>query len=226
FFTAHIDEEYLCPYCDLPLPLFPMEILVELLRLARLKSTPDPRPDNSLGLTATISVRAPVCSRHQFETDLLPGAMMRGWKVKLDLGDIERRLKSLHMVFQALVDDSQWVLGIGPRGSNPFWINAVASLSHGGGLGGNITNFKTIQPGYYGEQGVRVIHETFSRLFTIVDEAAFPLTPMQFLALVLIPEAGVQLIMEDMLVDRETARGIMHDSSSYGTQMFPDSDSS
>jgi hypothetical protein len=77
----------------------------------------------------------------------------------------------------------------------------------------------------YGEVGIRVIHETFNRLITISPEAAMPLTQQQFAALVLTPEAGVQLIMEDMAVGRDEAIKEMYASGSYGAQMFPDIDS-
>jgi hypothetical protein len=76
----------------------------------------------------------------------------------------------------------------------------------------------------YGEIGIRVIHNTFNRLLQCSTDAALPLTPPQFLALVLTPEAGVQLIQEDLSIDREEAINVMPESSSYGTQMFPDNE--
>jgi hypothetical protein len=76
----------------------------------------------------------------------------------------------------------------------------------------------------YGEVGIRVMHETFNRLVEISPEAAMPLTQLQFVALVLTLEAGVQLIMEDLAVSRDDAIQEMHASSSYGAHMFPDTD--
>ncbi|KAJ7034010.1 hypothetical protein C8F04DRAFT_956977 [Mycena alexandri] len=105
-----------------------------------------------------------------------------------------------------------------------FWINAITQLAkpHGGALGGTFTTFHLTQPGYYGEQGTNIIHNTFSRLLTISPESADPLTPLQLVDLVLIPEAGVQLIMEDSGMERATAIATMFDSSKYGAKMFPD----
>ncbi|KAJ6577693.1 hypothetical protein B0H19DRAFT_932439 [Mycena capillaripes] len=224
FKVSIVDEATICPYCDTPLPESPSEILLKMFRKARSCSSADPRPGNGQGLMAATPIRAPVCSRHQFEHDLVPMALEHSWKTSLDRPDIERRLKHKKAVFEALIDD--WAGNEdGPRGENPFWIAAVANIGHSrGGLASTYATFQKTQPGYYGEVGTRIIHEVFTRLLQCTEDAARPLSVDQFLALVLTPKAGVQLIMEDLLVDRQDAEQVMYASSIYGAQMFPDND--
>jgi hypothetical protein len=75
-------------------------------------------------------------------------ALQRGWKTELDFPDIERRLKQKKSVFDALIDDGVGLSNDnGPRQHNIFWLNAVVSLGHGGGLAGTFKTFDQIQPG-------------------------------------------------------------------------------
>ncbi|KAJ7151058.1 hypothetical protein C8R46DRAFT_962904 [Mycena filopes] len=221
-----LDERSLCPFCDLPLPVDPTQTLIAMLAAAQVKSVPEFRPDNSAGRRVNFSDMAIVCSRHNFETDLLPMAIERGWPTQLNLPDIERRLKEKKPIFEALIND--WDLGeAGLRFGNLFWTEAVVFSAKGnGGIAGSITNFHRTQPGYYGESGTRTIDQALRRMLVISQEAALPLTPEQFYYLVLIPEAGLQLIIEDLGAgtSRDHATQAMFDSGSYGAQMFPDDD--
>ncbi|KAJ7087607.1 hypothetical protein B0H15DRAFT_781299, partial [Mycena belliarum] len=218
------DANTICPLCDSPLPLQLSEILARRLDDAITTGTPDPRPGNCLGLVATTQACALVCTRHRFETDLIPKALHSGWKLRVDFKDVERRLKHMKPIFDALIEDYNNAAD-GPRQRSVFWQkahkNAVENSSKSQGIAGDLMSFKNVQPGYYGEQGIYVMNETFRRLFSIHPDSTYPLTPEQFAAFVLTPEAGVSLIMEDLEVTREKAIETMYESSSYGVQMFP-----
>ncbi|KAJ7716997.1 hypothetical protein B0H16DRAFT_1338378 [Mycena metata] len=170
--------------------------------------------------TPTASIIAPLCAQHELEDLLLPMAIRNGWPQELDLPNIEHRLKAKKAFFEAFINNEE-----GIRDGNIFWMNAIAQLArpHGGALGGTFTTFHLTQPGYYGEQGTRKIHDTFYRLLQISPESADPLTPLQLMDLVLIPEAGVQLILDDFGngMERATAIATMYESGKYGAQMFP-----
>ena len=69
-----------------------------------------------------------------------------------------------------------------------------------------------------------IIYQTLYRMFPLdsVDLAKIaPVPATDFMHRVLVPEAGVALVQEDMDIDAETALQIVKDSSSYGLQMFP-----
>ncbi|OBZ65343.1 hypothetical protein A0H81_14649 [Grifola frondosa] len=77
----------------------------------------------------------------------------------------------------------------------------------------------------YGELGYIVIHQTIYNLFppTSFDpDSTLPLTPTDFIQLILVPEAAVSLIMEDMSQTRAASIRTLRDSAEYGVAMFPD----
>ncbi|KAJ7042083.1 hypothetical protein C8F04DRAFT_946486, partial [Mycena alexandri] len=225
FVIVDVDESTLCPFCDQSMPTQPTQILVGMLEAARLKSVPECRPGNRFGLRLIVPVAAPVCVRHEFEKNLLPMAIAQGWPTELDLVDLEQRIKQKKPIFDALVNNRDWEAGKGPRYDNILWLDAVLATQSGrGGLAGNILTFNKVQPGYYGELGTRRIDQTFHRMLEFSEDCTLPLTVLQFVQLVLIPEAGVQLIMDDLgaAASRDDAMQVMWASGSYGASMFPD----
>ena len=52
--------------------------------------------------------------------------------------------------------------------------------------------------------------------------ATLPLTPTEFIQHVLVPEAALQLVIEDMNQSRADAIRTLRDSAQYGVAMFPD----
>jgi hypothetical protein len=80
----------------------------------------------------------------------------------------------------------------------------------------------------YGELGLLIIHQTLYDLFpfsSFEPSSIAPLTPAEFIQLVLIPEAAVRLIMQDLCLDRDDAIVTLRESSQYGVAMFPDTSS-
>lgn len=77
----------------------------------------------------------------------------------------------------------------------------------------------------YGEQGSVIIHQT---LFDLFPPAAFdasliaPLAPAEFIQRILVPEAAVRLIAQDLCVDIDDAVVTLRESAQYGVAMFPD----
>ncbi|KAK7055478.1 hypothetical protein R3P38DRAFT_3253535 [Favolaschia claudopus] len=213
--------ETICPYCDLPLPRSPSAKLQLMLNTALQKSTADPRPDNSLGRIALTAVKAPICAQHRLERDLIPKAQYNGWKEVIDFEDVERRIESMASFLQTLVDDTSGDEN-GLRASNFFWTNAVKVTNKANvGLAGNFSNFHFTQPGYYGERGQQIIHKTLLRVLKMSEETALPLTVLQLISFVLMPEVATRLIMDDMGIDYAKAIENLIASSTYGAFMFP-----
>jgi hypothetical protein len=70
-----------------------------------------------------------------------------------------------------------------------------------------------------------IIHQTLYNIFPpeeIDPETVMPLTPADFIQRILLPEAAVTLIKEDLQISHEEAVQTLRDSVQYGVVMFPD----
>ena len=77
----------------------------------------------------------------------------------------------------------------------------------------------------YGELGYLIIHQTIYQLFspeTIDPDSTSPLTPSDFIQRILVPEATVYLIMDDLQLSYSSAAKTLRESVEYGVAMFPD----
>ena len=77
----------------------------------------------------------------------------------------------------------------------------------------------------YGELGYLIIHQTIYQLFppeTISPDSTAPLTPSDFIQRILVPEAAVHLIVEDLQSTYSNAIKTLRESVEYGVAMFPD----
>ncbi|EIM86504.1 uncharacterized protein STEHIDRAFT_57099, partial [Stereum hirsutum FP-91666 SS1] len=93
------------------------------------------------------------------------------------------------------------------------------------GVKGQFDSFGKTQPGYYGELGSMVIHQTLYNLFpptSFHTPSIAPFTPSEFIQRILVPEAALWLIMEDTGQPPEEAIKTMRESAAYGVTMFPD----
>ena len=77
----------------------------------------------------------------------------------------------------------------------------------------------------YGELGYLIIHQTIYQLFppdAINPDSTTPFTPSDFIQRILVPEAAVYLIMEDLQSTYSSAIKTLRESVEYGVAMFPD----
>ncbi|KZT70805.1 hypothetical protein DAEQUDRAFT_764374 [Daedalea quercina L-15889] len=243
-----IDPHTLCPWCDERLPAAPSPHLESLITTARNASVRNPRPTNPLGLRAPVGMFVSVCQRHRFESHQVPKAQARGWPTKIDWERVPLRIKTLKPRLQEIIDDvdEDFLLGVQrrddvedddsdkwadrPRKGSVFWRDVAKNVRKSGsrkatGVAGQLANFNKTQPGYYGELGYVIIHQTMYDMFppaSFSPDSTLPLNPNDFIQLILIPEATVSLIMEDMGQTREEAVVTLRDSAEYGVAMFPD----
>ncbi|KAI0369107.1 hypothetical protein BV20DRAFT_411013 [Pilatotrama ljubarskyi] len=242
FLSPTVDPRTLCPWCDEPLPTHPTPHLLSLIASARRRSYADDRPNNPLGLRAPPAVFVGVCQRHRFERVWVPRAGRRGWPTEIDWGALRGRVEALEGRLRAIVEDfdEDFVPGAKqvktegeerrrPRKENEFWQDVVQNVKQQGsrqttGVRGQFQHFNKTQPGYYGELGYVIIHQTLCDLFppaSFDPAAALPLTPADFIAHVLVPEAALNLIMEDLSLKRADALKTLRESVEYGVAMFP-----
>ncbi|TCD71775.1 hypothetical protein EIP91_003118 [Steccherinum ochraceum] len=117
-----------------------------------------------------------------------------------------------------------------PRKGSVFWRDVVQNVKKEGsrqasGVRGQFSNFEKTQPGYYGELGYMILNQIIYDLFppsSFDPDSTLPLIPTEFIQLVLIPEAALALIMEDMSQSRSASIRTLRDSTAYGVAMFPD----
>ncbi|KAF8074673.1 RTC4-like domain-containing protein [Lyophyllum atratum] len=217
-----VDPRTLCPYCDAPLPPFPTPHLKRLLASTEKKSRREPRPDNPLGRTASFAVFIAVCQRHRFEDQILPEAELKGWPKSIDWTEMGKRVRRMKGALRGIIDDAhgkgfdgeydglfQGEADEHPRARCIFWKEVMAEVKQKGtravaGVRGQFASFEKTQPGYYGELGSVIIHQTLYDLFppaSLDPGLVAPLTPNDFIQRILVPEVGVRLVMEDMGLD-------------------------
>ncbi|CCM02591.1 uncharacterized protein FIBRA_04694 [Fibroporia radiculosa] len=245
-----IDPQTLCPWCDERLPPAPTPYLSSLITAAREVSSPDLRPTNPLGLCAPLGSFIGVCQRHRFESHQIPRAQRRGWPMQIDWDRVGARVEALMPQLRGIIDDVDEDFSLGsleddidedegedngmwvarPRKSSIFWRDIIKNVRKKGSrqttsIAGQFANFNKIQPGYYGELGYIIIHQTIYNLFPLSSfdaSSTFPLTPADFVQHILVPEAAVYLIVEDMGQTRQQAIVTLRESAEYGVAMFPD----
>ncbi|KAL6307217.1 RTC4-like domain-containing protein [Sparassis latifolia] len=249
FLDPNVDPASLCPWCDEKLPPVPTPHLSAMITTARHASSPDARPTNPLGLRAPLGAFVAVCQRHRFESHHVPLAQQKGWPMEITWELINARVEAQRARLQKIVQDvDERFLPGAPRVdgdedengdeelpsrsrmNSVFWKDVVKSVRMKGsrqtaGVRGQFASFSKTQPGYYGELGYFIIHQTIYNLFppTSFDpDSALPLTPTDFIQLILVPEAAVELIMEDMNQSRTDAIETLRESAEYGVAMFPD----
>ncbi|KAJ7037513.1 RTC4-like domain-containing protein [Mycena alexandri] len=249
--SVDIDPSRLCPFCD---RLFPEETtsqLDDLLARALQRSYRDPRPKNSLGRRANLEVFAALCERHTFEKELVPKAVANGWPTSIDWASVKARVMALHGPLGDILHDQGRRIAYGgattfhetfvtgPRMECVFWQEVVAELEMYGsrrvsGIGGQYASFSRTQPGYYGGLGAIVMSETLYMMFpakTVSSHWVEPFSLQEFIGRILVPEAAMRLIMEDMGLDGSDAGNkgkaieVMRASTSYGSYMFADDSS-
>ncbi|KJA13715.1 hypothetical protein HYPSUDRAFT_195593 [Hypholoma sublateritium FD-334 SS-4] len=253
--APHVDPKTLCPYCDSPLPTSPSPLLLKILAETKKKATRDPRPSNPLGLRAPLTAFIAACQRHRFESQILPEAEQKGWPKSIDWKGISGRILKMRQLLKALIEDlghgtggggeldpDGWEVLFenksdskqGAKARSVFWKEIMEEVRQKGlravsGVRGQFANFEKAQPGYYGEIGSVIIHQTLYNMFPLAEmnpEHVAPLTTNEFVQRILVPEVALHLIMEDKRLKGDdgtkAALAILRDSSAYGVAMFPE----
>lgn len=219
------DPSMLCPFCDEKLPPNPSPLYRSLLEAAKRKAYPDPRPSNPRGLKASMGIYVASCKRHRFEAHQIPEAIAKGWPMDIDFGRVRDRVEQLRDSLGKLVQGEG-----NARDENIYWTTVILEVQKMGsraasGVKGQFESFERTQPGYYGELGSMILHQTLYNMFppsSFDARSIAPLTPQDFIQRILVPEAALALIMEDTGQDRIQAVRTMRESAGYGVAMFPD----
>lgn len=225
FIGEPADPSMLCPFCDERLPPNPSPLYRSLLEAAKRKAYPDARPSNPRGLKASMGIYVALCKRHRFEAHQIPEAIAKGWPMDIDFGKVRDRVEQLRDSLGKLVKDEG-----NARDENIYWTTVIKEVQKMGSraassVKGQFESFQRTQPGYYGELGSMIMHQTLYNMFppsSFDARSIAPLTPQDFIQRILVPEAALTLIMEDTGQDRIQAVRTMRESAGYGVAMFPD----
>ncbi|KAG1732374.1 RTC4-like domain-containing protein [Suillus lakei] len=226
-----VDPSTVCPYCDEPLPAQSDSTTEESLGDCEAQVIRRTHVLEILPVSDIISKRTPC---------------LRLWRKdgpqSIDFKKVPKRVERMKGALEAIItdaddrsdnEDSVNDDARGPRARSDFWREIKKQIKKQGsrivtGVKGQFASFEKTQPGYYGELGLLIIHQTLYNLFPFSSfdpSSIAPLTPAEFIQLVLIPEAAVGLIMQDLHLDRDEAIVTLRESSQYGVAMFPDTGS-
>ncbi|KAJ7587967.1 hypothetical protein C8J56DRAFT_1050032 [Mycena floridula] len=222
------DPALLCPYCDRFLPKQPSRTLKQLLVDAKLISVAAPRTTNSLGrkVHGGFVGRPAACSRHEFESALLPRAQKEGWPQTIDWENLGARITKLKGHLARIIAQRQ-------ERDSFYWKRLMKQVKTKG-LNATLASLSQLEIfngfGYYGEIGYMVVMHTLDDIFpeeSIDFKDIEPLDGGSFKHFILGPEVIVCLVMDDLDLGgaadayRKAVR-IVKDSTSYGLIMFPD----
>ncbi|KAJ7857071.1 hypothetical protein B0H14DRAFT_3448040 [Mycena olivaceomarginata] len=175
-------------------------LLAKILALTR----PSPTPQNPMHRTAGSSqVYAEYCRQHATDSRLLPLARACGWPEEIDYSHLrERVVITVLPTLQDMLEDIQ---------ASDFYHDSISG------------EFKK-STAYFGDLGYHVIFravlEYFPALAIVTDYA--PLSHARLVEEVLVPEAMVSLISEELGVNHEEAIEIMETSAEFGLYYHSD----
>ncbi|KAF8310080.1 hypothetical protein DL93DRAFT_1673578 [Clavulina sp. PMI_390] len=234
---AQVDPRDLCPFCDEPLPPQPSARLQTLLTRARRSAKPHRRLNNPFGLATTVQTLG-ICTVHRMESTIIPQGIQRGWPTEIDFDKLPARLENLKARIAQVVECPE-------KESTYFFASCVADVQSMGTLASvradaQMGFFQRSRPGYYGERGTIHITRTLQYLFPSLSSLSAtrtassssspasstfaPLDPPTFLSHVLVPEAALLLIAQDMSLSSSSSEALDHflDSQDFGSALHPD----
>lgn len=174
-------------------------------------------PDSFTESPPTASrARVIFCQRHE-NAEILEKGKLKQYPSSFDTKRLRSRIQKLFPAIKAVIKsptESEFLALQRRRTSRK---NAAAPMIQ-------MKLMEDSQPGYYGPQGAELISQlmmekfgdTIRRRNKLLSALKFCGGVTGYVSMVLVPEVGVRLIMEDMHVDWEKAKEIMKESVEFG----------
>ncbi|KAJ7781676.1 hypothetical protein B0H14DRAFT_3164113 [Mycena olivaceomarginata] len=198
----------LCCFCDEPYFVQPSTALLQMRAGFEEQVIPCPMAQNASHCCAPEALVQPYCERHRAEGAQLPIARSKGWPVEIVYGDLQGRIEAHEEDLLAIAED--------PTASTFF----EAALRR------RATDEPFSQlVGYFGTSGYREIATAVEQVvqFARLDAQVYaPLSVQELLREVLIPEAQILLICDDLNQTNDVAASTLHDSSPFGLVFHSD----
>ncbi|KDR70608.1 hypothetical protein GALMADRAFT_1349818 [Galerina marginata CBS 339.88] len=208
-----ISSDNLCPFCDQQMEGFRSPRLDSMLTSLWIVSSSMPNHSNVNHRVGAPAIQVSrLCHQHHLESKHFPQALREKWPFKVDLTAVYDRIKSFEEELLGILEEPNesafFTQATSPVvGPSPQWDpNAVQSA------------------GYYGDEGYQLILVSLRSLFPpdLVDlEQLAPLSYMEVIRKVLLPEAAILLIHQDLRVPVPVATQTLHESQDFGSIMHP-----
>ncbi|KAJ7224210.1 hypothetical protein GGX14DRAFT_350635 [Mycena pura] len=215
----------LCNHCDTPFPQVPSDDLLAMGEKLLVSSWPDPLPDNPRHRSLpTMRLAADYCARHRFEQEHLPAAIRGGWPFEPNFSCLFRRILDLGQPLRDMCKNLN---------QSQFFIAAKQHYGDKVGMCSSLmaqysTNRSSLHgTGYYGERGFELLETTLRFMFPDSQDLVNKFLPLTYhIALweILIPEAAIQLIQQDLDIGPEDAISILQQSHTFGLTLHPSKD--
>ncbi|RCH86958.1 hypothetical protein CU097_008141 [Rhizopus azygosporus] len=182
------------------------------------------------------------CKLHHIELVVKKQGNERGYPESIDFKGIEKRILGFKSQLDNVID------GKVKSKFKDIALNAYSEFgqSKARSAVNVLVRLENCVPGYYGPRGSAVITEVLSKLYLqsgiLTKELTQPQLPLEYIQQVLMPEAGLRLIRQDLLNKSrrghtsifhalpippnltETAEKVMTESREYGAAMFPEAE--
>ncbi|KAF9348940.1 hypothetical protein BGX26_012703 [Mortierella sp. AD094] len=167
------------------------------------------------------------CRVHFAEERIVPLGMEKNYPLHIDFSQLAGRVRKMEGELRKIIDKTE---------PSIFLEQALSRYKSMGTLGARhphvvLANVEQTMPGYYGSKGSAELSKILAKLFLetsiLTYDLAHPQKPIEYIQQVLVPEAGLRLIVEDQanlkadnVISLEKAREIMFESVEYGNYMY------
>ncbi|KAG0014957.1 hypothetical protein BGZ80_010134 [Entomortierella chlamydospora] len=167
------------------------------------------------------------CRVHFAEERIVPLGMEKNYPLHIDFSQLAGRVRKMEAELRKIIDKTE---------PSIFLEQALSRYKSMGTLGARhphvvLANVEQTMPGYYGSKGSAELSKILAKLFLetsiLTYDLAHPQKPIEYIQQVLVPEAGLRLIVEDQanldannVISLEKARTIMLESVEYGNYMY------
>ncbi|KAI9346680.1 RTC4-like domain-containing protein [Pilaira anomala] len=238
----HVDGEFECPLCfELLKPPFPrlLNRLIETVRKNEQEFNQEQEKRHALIVSQSIeqgTIPPPfikkkpgiskndqnrICRMHKVELELKPLGIKRGYPSSIQFEKIPERINVFKDELKGIIEG---------RIKSDYLDRVLASYDELGSTKARqmtavMDRFEESLPGYYGHRGSFYIMEKLNQVFLKTNELdktkSSPLTPIEYIQQVLVPETGIRLIKQDLnLMDLNDASKVMKESTEYGSIVY------
>ncbi|KAK6991547.1 RTC4 domain-containing protein [Favolaschia claudopus] len=157
---------------------------------------------------AILISRSILAQRHEFERKILPKAEAEHWPTSINWAGLQSRVQGMDVELKNLITNNDI------RKDNIFWKALEVDLRQlgsriVGSISGQLSRFQLMENWVLLSYTKPYMYSLFAKTDPSLVE---PLTVREFISAVLVPEAAVRLIMQDMSLEREKAEAVLRDS--------------
>ncbi|KAJ7917653.1 hypothetical protein B0H13DRAFT_1994483 [Mycena leptocephala] len=215
----------LCSYCDQDLPTIQSEVLLAMEQKLHEISWSDPLDDNPQhrGIPQ-MRMTVDYCARHRFERDHLPEGIHVGWPFNPKFSRLFHRILDLGQPLRNMCMN---------LAQSPFFLAACEyygdKVTQRSSLGAQFASNRLSEhgTGYYGERGYEILDTTLRFIFPDCQDFVRKFHPLTYniaIREVLIPEATIHIIQNDLNIELKEAIVVLKESHTFGLVLHPSED--